>query len=694
MELDEYRSEFLAEINTRASADRNFIHAAFVERTAELLADAEELFDFELCYYRGTGSRNRTLAVDGFSFDDADGSARIVIAEYDGGIDHETLTQSQARVFFGRVQAFVDDSLNARIQRNVEESTPAYGLARELEGRAGSINRLRFYLVTDRVLSERVKDWPEGDLNGIPAEFHIWDISRFYRSHLSKSGRDELIVNFGDAIPGGLPAMQASVDGDGYLSYLCVIPGKALADIYDLYGSRLLEGNVRAFLNTTVKVNKGIRATIQKEPSMFFAYNNGIAATASETVIKENHGTLKIIEAKDLQIVNGGQTTASLSNSRRKDGASLDGIFVPMKLSVVKEEKAGSVIPYISRYANSQNKVSEADFFANHEYHRHIESISRRLRAPAQSGSQVETYWFYERARGQYSVELARRSPAEKRRFQTDHPKDQVITKTDLAKIENSWRQFPHEVSKGAQKNFMKFAEFVTAEWERQSEQFSDEYYKAVIAHAILFRSLEKIVPAQTWYDGGYRANVVTYSIAKLANLIREKSKGALNIPLIWREQRVSPALEAQLTLIAKEMYKIIVNPEAGIQNVTEWSKKELAWQRAMAMDLPLLPEFRKELEQKSDERDRLKAGREGAKIEAGLNAVTTVLDYGYASWSKLRTWGMRKSLLNPKEDSLLTVASNPNKVPSDKQSAEILKIRQRLEEEGYVETMAQSARF
>lgn len=687
MELSEFRDNFLADIKTRASADRNLIHLAFTERCGELLEEAEELFDFEHCYFRGTGYRNRSLAVDGYAFDDVDGSVRVIVGEYSGSEEPKTLTQTQARQLFTRVQAFVEDSVKRQLKESFDESTPEYGLASLLAERADSISRFRFYLVADSVLSGKVKDWPEGDVEGVPAEFHIWDISRFHRAYLSRTGRDELVVNFAEAMDGGLPCIPASVEADKYSAYLCVIPGSCLADVYDTYGSRLLEGNVRAFLSTTGKVNKGMRVTIQKEPSMFFAYNNGIAATASEVKVQRDNGTLRLVEAKDLQIVNGGQTTASLSNSRRKDKASLDGVFVQMKLSVVSGEDEGTIIPLISRYANSQNKVSDADFFANHEFHRKMETISRRLRAPARRGSQIETFWFYERARGQYAVEINQRNPSNQKRFQTDHPKDQVITKTDLAKAENAWRQLPHLVSRGSQKNFLKFAEFVTAEWERSPDQFNDEYFKAMVVHRIIFRALEKLVTASDWYDGGYRAQIVAFSLAKLASLIETEAPGyALNIPAIWKNQVISDALEAQLKLISESMYEVLIEPEAGVQNVAEWAKKELAWQRAEAVDLGLLPSFRKELEDKNQERARLREGSEGAKIEAGLNDIVAVMEYGQSNWESLRRWAQERGAISSKDDSLLRAAANPSKIPTERQCAAIMQIRLRLEEEGYMQ--------
>src|SRR5699024_3890388 len=119
-------------------------------------------------------------------------------------------------------------------------------------------------------------------------------------------------------------------------------------------------------------VNKGIRNTILNEPSKFFSYNNGITATAEkvETIIED--GQLKISSVMDLQIVNGGQTTASLARAKIKDTnkADLSKIFVQMKLTVIDDEKQKEeLVPQISQYANTQNKVNMSDLSSNHGYH-------------------------------------------------------------------------------------------------------------------------------------------------------------------------------------------------------------------------------------------------------------------------------------------------------------------------------------
>lgn len=682
--IDDFRRELLARAQVRASADRNLGYSAFVDLCGELLQDAEEIYDFTHCFFRRQKAGSRYLAVDGYSFDDADQSVRVVVADYSGQDSLEDLTGVDARKHFSELRAFVEESLTGSFLEATEESSPEHGFARELEARASEISRYRFYLVSDRSLKTRIKDWPEGEIRGSPVEFHIWDLSRFHRAYLSRSGRDELAIDFGSSPGGGLPCLHASMNFNSYEGYLCVIPGNTLADIYETYGSRLLEGNVRAFLSTTGKVNKGIQQTLQREPEMFFAYNNGIAATASSVELKQTADGVQVISANDFQIVNGGQTTASISYARRKAGADLTDVLVQMKLSVVDDERAGAFIPLISRYSNSQNKVSDADFFANHEFHRRIEKISRRLRAPARKGSQIETFWFYERARGQYAVEISRLGTAERKRFEIASPREQIITKTDLAKFENSWRKLPHEVSRGAQKNFIRFAEYITGEWDRDPDVFHDEYFRALVSKALMFRTLERIVPKEDWYDGGYRANIVTYSLAKLADMIESRSDAhTFNFQQVWKAQELSPPLIAQLRLIAKAAFDVIIHPEAGIQNVTEWCKKELAWQRVKTASVPFVDAFEAELVAPEDASAVRRSAKAEAKIDAGMTALQEVLAFGAENWKKLRLKTIALKVTTPNEEALLRVASNPRWLPTDRQARDLVRLLQRLRVDG-----------
>lgn len=659
--------------------------AGFVSVAGCMLEEAEEIVDFMPCPFRGTGTRRRILGVDGYAFDEADGSLRVVIADFGGEEQPHSVTRTSAQTEFNRLTAFLEETLSGNDDHLPADEDPVVDFANLLEVHRNAIPRLRLYLVTDGVLSDRLRDLPEAEVAGIPAEFHIWDITRFATALSSRGGREALTVDFSEVSEGGIPCLHASLNQSQYNGYLCVIPGEALARIYDTYGSRLLEGNVRSFLGKTTKVNKGIRETILRTPEMFFAFNNGIAATASSVVVENTPDGMRLRSATDFQIVNGGQTTASLTFSKRKDGADLSGIFVQMKLSVVGDALSGDLIQKIAEFANKQTKVSDSDLFSNHEFHRRMEELSRRIMAPPKLGAQRPTSWFYERAKGQYRIETSKMSPAERQRFESENPKAQLITKTDLAKVENSWRCLPHEVSKGAQKNFDVFSKFIVTEWSIRPLEFNDDYFRNVVVHTIVFRELERLIPAQKdWYDGGYRANVVTFTIAKLVRMIADDAPGkSLDAPKIWKQQGISVAFREQLKLIARNMYQVITSPEEGIENVTEWAKKELAWQRAQSKRIELLPEFEAELILREQVDEIRNAAIEAARIDRGLSDIAAVVAIKPAVWREVRQWGLNNKLLTAKEEQLLLLAATPGKVPTERQAAAIRLIHRKLQQEG-----------
>jgi hypothetical protein len=626
------------------------------------------------------------MRVDGYCFDEVDGSFSLVVANYEGREAVSTLTQTDATKYFSMLRTFVEDAVSGRLQQTFEESSPGYGLASDLYLRRESISRFRAFLLSDSTLSARVKDWPEDAIAGSPVEFHIWDMTRFHRVFESAMGRDELEVDFTEFSATGLPCLEAGhVEGE-YKAYLCVIPANILVNIYERFGSRLLEGNVRSFLSTRPKVNKNIRLSILKEPEMFFAYNNGIAATATGVQVERGRQGGRLLHATYLQIVNGGQTTASLALARRKDSADLREIFVPMKLSVVTPAEAEEIIPRISYCANSQNKVSDADFFSNHPFHVRIEEISRRLWAPATGGAQYETHWFYERARGQYLNEQVKLTPTEKKRFLYQNPRTQVITKTDLAKYENAWRGLPHIVSLGAQKNFMAFAQWVGEQWKQSDIDFNEEFFRNAVAKSILFRHTERLVTRQSWYQNGYRANIVAYTIALLTSLIKSQTPDkALDLKGIWTTQDVSSNLDSQLALIAKSAFDVIVAPSHGFQNVTEWCKKEICWQRVRETEVPINRAFIRELVGQDEIRGAKKNARTQQQMNSGIEAQTSVVTLGAGYWLKLGEWGRKNKLLSAKDEKLLKIATKiPQTIPTDWQSVLLLAIMQRMEEEGF----------
>jgi len=687
MELDEFREDVIETVKAKARIDSDFEVSAFVNWCADRLIEAEEIDEFEPCFWDKMVGRHR-LVIHGFSYDELDGSAKLVIADYVGDYAFHSLTFSELERLFDRLRFFLEESLTGRLKNIVEESLPAYSVCMTLYDHREDLRRVKLYVVSDGVLSNRVKDLAPQEIGDITVERQVWDVSRFHRIFESSSGRDELVVDFTDGTADGIPCLEASQSRENIRAYLCVLPGSVLAGIYDRYGSRLLEGNVRAFLSSSGKVNRGIRKTIIESPEMFFAFNNGIAATASHVEVISKQSGLQLLKCRDLQIVNGGQTTASLLNAKLKDKADLAQIFVPMKLTVIDDDSIESIIPEISRCANSQNKVSDADFFSNHRFHIRMEEFSRRIWAPAVGGAQHESHWFYERARGQYLNAQSKLGSRERAQFSLLNPRSQLVTKTDLAKFRNSWDQKPHVVSLGAQKNFRHFAEGIASKWDTADTQYNEDYFRTSVALAILFKYTERLVSKQEWYDGGFRAQIVTYSISKLANIVAKLPGKSLDLRRIWTEQDVSRAIGNQLVLITRSAHQVISNPSRGFANQTEWCKKELCWRELESAEVDIFSEFSEELTDLQEEVSQKRAARSDQKVLNGIEAQSTVVMLGVEYWTSLLTWGKQNNLASPEDISFLNVAIRMftgGKPPSDKQSIRILSIRDRYEGNGFL---------
>ncbi len=670
----DFRQEMLAE------ADSTFQLEAFMEIVSSELIETGFIEGFEHCPFKAP----RGMRVDGYWFND-EGAIDIFIADFDCRRDLQTLTKTEMDAAFRRVVNFFEASLKGALEPDV--TTPEYGLVRQLMDRRPLLQQVNFFLVSERVLSDRIQALPDNEVSGIRATYHIWDIARFQRQRSSRGHKEALDIDFMKMFGHGIKCLPANLGSDSYQSYLIVMPATVLAKLYQEYSARLLEQNVRTFLQARAQVNKGIRATIINEPRMFFAYNNGITATAQgvETVLTD--GGLEIRRLTDLQIVNGGQTTASLFHTQRKDKADLSDIFVQMKLSVIDSEQSEMVVPRISEYANTQNRVNAADFFSNHPFHVRMAEFSRRIWAPALQGVQRETKWFYERARGQYIDAQSKISQAEQKRFKAEYPKAQMFTKTDLAKFENVFDDHPRWVNLGSQKNFARYAVRIGKEWDKSADSVNEFYYKRAIARGILFRATEKLVSAQPWYNGGYRANIVAYTLSMLGKIAADR-KLSVDYQRIWNAQAVDKTLSGALAVIAKAVSDDITQPPAGISNISEWCKKEGCWGRLSERSshiADLLDDaFWSALIGADDNREEAKTARQTQKIDNGIEAQKRVFDTPASHWSKiLREAGLRK-LLTPKDIGILKIAEQiPAKVPTERQSALLVQLLDRAQQEG-----------
>lgn len=689
MNDEEFRGDLLAASAARAETQSSGLREAFVMEVLERLRDAGETPDFEMCPEQVTGARGAKLEIDAFAYDDADDSLHLFVALRDGGVElPPVLTLTEARdTGFGRLLRLFEHAREGWIAANIEESRPLWALARRIQSE-GVPSALRLNVLSDRPVSERVREIPpDASREGVQVTFQIWDVTRLKRIHEAASIRDDLVVDLTDLPGGGLTVIQAAAGGD-YEAYLGVLTGEFLADLYLRHGSRLLEGNVRTFLGRRGNVNKGIAATLAKEPRRFFAYNNGIAATASAVISERvDGGRVLLTEITDLQIVNGAQTTASLASLRRERKLPEGTVSVPLKLSVVSADTANALVPLISRYANSQNSIRASDFFANHPFHQRMEEISRRILAPATGARQVQTHWYYERARGQHLNDQAGMTSAQRDQYLRINPRQQVITKTDLAKVECCFDLMPDIACKGAEKAFTDFAVRISDLWEDEAKRaaYADDWYRGAVARMILFRATEGLVSHASWYEGGYRAQIVAYAVARVSMLAREISGGGLDYLGIWSRQAAGDVLSAQLLRAAETMTSVLRTPPREGMNISEWAKQQACRRRAMDTPVEPVTGFDGLLLDADGVRASRRQNREDQAVSDGLEALKVVLDAGAAHWIAVTSFAEKRKLLSDEDRRLMSiVCAIPSKVPSDRQAARALVIRQRALDAGF----------
>ena len=463
-ELDTFIQNLFHEVQSLAYSDENgdSKENKFTEYVMETLAEADETEGVRLCHYiKENKNENIQYKINGYALEEGYENIDIFISSYKD-------TNELYRVLKGEFDKLIKwstDFINVALKgyhEEIEPSSEAYGFSKILSKERKKIIRINVFILSNGDIPyDPPKDFKLKNVNDILINFKVWDIERLHRLSQSAGNREPIEIDFEDTMGEVIPCLEMPSENDLYECYLAIVPGTILSNLYRNYGTRLLESNVRAFLQQTGKINRGIRDTIRHEPHMFLPYNNGLATTAQAVKTKINDkGQKVIISVKDFQIVNGGQTTASLFHTAKKyKEAKLDEVFVQMKLTVIKdEEKKNETVPSISRYANSQNKVSELDLTSNSPFLQRLEELSRVSYAIDPIDLNKQTIWFFERVKGQYREALNKEPTTGKQNaFKLKYPKSQVVIKAEVAKYMNIWHLEPYNVSKGAQKNYTAF---------------------------------------------------------------------------------------------------------------------------------------------------------------------------------------------------------------------------------------------
>ena len=698
-DLLEYHRELFDLCAIGAEANQAFPQESFFDFASDLLSNAGILDNVEYCPY--VDSR-MGIKIDGYSWNNLEKVISIICLDFTNDREEiELLNKAAINKAGDRARGFTEKVGDQKYYESLAVTDPGRMAFDEIAEVLDEVLKFRVVLISDKVLSSYVKKIEIEDILNQSTSIEVWDLERIKLLDRSDADFEEFTVDILQWKE-GIKVLPANTSPSGISTFLGVMPGVLLSHIYHEFGQRLLESNVRTFLDFKAATNKGMRKSLVIEPENFFAYNNGITVTASSIETIESDGQLLVTKINNMQIVNGGQTTAAIYFSPREKGVikgedgdhsykniDLEKVFVQMKLTVVNDKKtADTMKSNIATFANSQNSIQLSDLVSNHPFHLNIETRSRNQLVPAAGG--VPSKWFYERARGQYNTLKRGLSATRIKKFEMEYPKYQVFSKTDMAKYENTWRMQPHTVKKGAQANLKALGAEIIKDFEKDEGAFGAVFYKDLVAKIILFKETDKAIRTADWYklDQGLKAETVTYTLA----LLRYTLLGAgrdINLDLIYQKQALSHTLLSVILALAQNVKLNISNASfrGGAANPSEFCKSEKGWKKIQQMDADITS---------LDTKDYIdKLGIEQKKSEAvavgeaaqSISLLEQVMNISSGEWDNIANHNARTypvSHLNVGIPKKCAAFVRGGSMPSDKQIKLAIEVRKNAYSNGF----------
>ena len=674
IELHNFYTSWMQDIAAMQQSDEEGSNSEqiFTQTALDLLSEAGEVENYRTAYDEKAIGTAKQHKINAYSISENYETVDLFISIFKGSNEisktaNDEIEQASKRISnFFRKAIYSNENEKTKAFKNeyvdeIEETSEIFQFANTL-GREKDLRdnlvRVNATILTNGLYNG---DFPENiEISGYKIYFKVFDLEALY--NVSEKSHIPIEINFyADGFE--VPCIASPISNEEYQSYLAIIPGNALASIYERFGSRLLEQNVRSFLQFSGKINKGIRNTIMKEPEMFLAFNNGIAATANEVEFirnKDNNGLL-LSKVNDLQIVNGGQTTASIYHTWKKDKADISNIFVQVKLSVIKnKDNFSTIVSRISEYANTQNKVSVADLSSNRPFHIEFEKISRSIYTPLTESNSIQTRWFYERARGQFKNARLKEGFTKSRQksFDLKNPKSQMFSKEELAKYINAYEELvegkkisigPHFVVRGNQKNYIQFIN------NNLTKKINNIYFEDTIAKAILFKAAEKVYGVKPNSIGDMRYVTVPYAISLLTHL----TSSQLDLYKVWRNQSISQSLKELL-------YKMMIEIEAFIKKSApgglygEWAKKEECWIQVKSNKFNFdISTIKDDLIDKKNPTKRQLVSEEETSLLRIQEETEKIKSIPYTIWKKIEEYGYSTKVLSDLQCNItFTIAS------------------------------------
>lgn len=567
MELPDFLRETQAEVQAQMGEGSLYAEMVFAEIVMNHMAEIGMTFEPVVCHFQGKIG-NANLRLSGYAISEELDQLDLFVSLYDGVDTPTPVSDADTKTAVEQCLRFLTLCAEGKMAPRLDPSSEVRSLAETVHSIYNDLEQVRVFVLTDKVA--KAKNFKTREIGGKAVRLEVMDIERLHRHWSEGKPRDELIVDLVEACGAPLPCVYVPGEvGDDYDYALAAVPAEVLRSLYEKFGARLLEANVRSFLSVRqAGVNAGIQNTLRSAPRRFMAYNNGIVVVADEMrMARAGDGGVGIAWLKGLQIVNGGQTTASIYFAKKKfPDTDLSRVRVPAKIIVMREPdsvKEEALVSDISRFANSQNAVRQSDLSANKPFHVEVEKLSLAVYCP-----DGVARWFYERAAGSYNTLLAREgtTPAKLKALKAAIPPARRITKTDLAKYLNTWDKKPDFVSMGAQKNFDRFMASLSRADELEAPLPTVADYKSMISKTLIFRDahreLRPLFPA-------FQANVTTYVIAVVADRFGDR----IMMERIWARQSVSTELLTQIRLWAKQVNEVL-HLTSGGRMISEWAKR------------------------------------------------------------------------------------------------------------------------
>ncbi|MBF5005686.1 AIPR family protein [Diaphorobacter caeni] len=580
MTLEEFLLETRAEVQARMQAGQLYEEMIFTDIVMSHMAEIGMTEEPTACRYEGRVG-TATLRLSGYAITDEDDQLDLFVSLH-AGVDSPTqIPDSETTTAAKQALRFLTLCAERKVASKLDPSSPIHALASRLEKIYVNLEDIRIYVITDRV--SKSKSFKSQEVSGKAVRLEVMDIERLFRHMSEGKPRDELVVNFQDLSGTSLPCVYVPGEDCDYDYALTAIPGDALRHLYEKYGSRLLEANVRSFLSvaSSKSVNGGIQSTLRTAPERFMAYNNGLVLIVDKLALAKNEdGSIGIATLQGMQIVNGGQTTASLYFTKRKyPQTDLSRVRIPAKIIVMRTNDPvaeEALISDVSRFANSQNSVKQSDLSANKPFHVEMEKLSRTIYCPNGTNQ-----WFYERSAGSYKTLLTREghTPTRLKQLKEAIPASRRITKTDMGKYVNAWNGLPNFVSLGAQKNFTKFMESMAAADPSLAPALPTvNDFKSMVAKAIIYKASEKLIRPMF---PAFQANITAYTISVLAARLGNR----IDLSRVWTSQNISPELLQQIESWSREVDEQLKKTSAG-RMISEWAKRPEC--RDAVMEMPL----------------------------------------------------------------------------------------------------------